>query len=141
MRRTSGGFLVGKMPTTSARRFTSLLSRSRVLVECSFCRWAAGKVSVFSGTSSSAASMAWASLGRLLCAEAAMARHSSRALAWVGWTKTSRIMVATLDCWALGTRASRLRMDVDWRQRRQVAPITWAMAALRPSCASGDDTA
>ena len=33
----------GKMPTTSARRFTSLFSRSSGLVECSFARCWAGK--------------------------------------------------------------------------------------------------
>lgn len=63
---------LGKIPTKSARRFTSLFSRSSVLVEWSFCRWAAG----------------WASFGRLLCAEPTMARHSSCASSWVGWTSS-----------------------------------------------------
>src|ERR1700687_2580445 len=34
---------LGKMPTTSARRLTSLFRRSSGLVECNFCQWALGK--------------------------------------------------------------------------------------------------
>src|SRR5215471_9950617 len=125
---------LGKMPTTSARRLTSLLSRSSGLVLCNLLRCGSGK-SRYDSTSVSLSSINAASFGHFDRNWSATRRSIWLAWARSGCKKAWRSAAATMLCCVLGTWARTLRIQCT-RQRCQLAPNTRRIAALSPSCAS-----
>src|SRR5215472_9882990 len=125
---------LGKMPTTSARRLTSLLSRSSGLVLCNLRRCGSGK-SRYDSTSVSLSSINAASFGDFDRNWSATRRSIWLAWARSGCKKAWRSAAATMLCCVLGTWARALRIQCT-RQRCQLAPNTRRIAALSPSCAS-----
>src|SRR5215204_3818468 len=81
---TAGSF--GKMPTTSARRLISRLSRSSGLVEAIWAQCSRGKA-MYTSTSSREASIRSASVGKRSRKVSATCRHCAWAASAVSWAK------------------------------------------------------
>src|SRR6185312_17355100 len=106
---------LGKTPTTSVRRFTSLFNRSSVFVLQIFFQCAAGKP--VNANRSSAASRSIAStFVDWRPSIPAITPSCSRTCAASGWAKIVRIAAATISAEPFGTCASTLRRKCDCKE-------------------------
>jgi hypothetical protein len=101
IRRTMAPSL-GKIPTTSARRLTSLFSRSSGFVEWILLRCWMGK-SMCASTSASLSSMNAPSFGHLARSWSATGRNICLTAGRSGWINAWRSAAETMLCWPLGT--------------------------------------
>src|SRR5438105_136383 len=123
---------LGKMPTTSARRLTSLLSRSSGLVLCNLRRCCSGKIQVGQHLGLAVIDEGGELRPFLPQLVGDMAQHGA-GLRPIGLQKgLAQRAATTMLCWVFGTCARGLRIQCT-RQRCQAAPKTRRIAAFSPS--------
>ena len=99
---------LGKMPTTRARRLTSLFSRSRGLVLQIFAQCARGNA-LNASTSAFASSINGPILGKAIVSWSRTYSQVAATAVGFGWAKIVRNTAATMSTCVFGTSASRLR--------------------------------